>query len=600
MPAFKLIPNDYILRKHPDVSWREWLGMAWNDIEWPVVLFLGIMSLTLGIVGFLQYPSPDGTPRSFWDSMYGSLQLFSMQAEFASSALLPFSLQIARFFSPTLAAYALFQAFMVVFKEQLELFRLVRTTNHFIICGLGEKGFLLTKDLRKRNHRVVIIEQNGNNPRLEICRELGAIAIVGDARDGKILVKAGIREAKHIIAVCGEDGTNVDIAGQAETLLQRKQGRITPCTIHITDPYLWTILREREFVKAQISPVRVEMFNIYDTGARALLHEALNLSDDSRPPHLLIIGMGNFAEYLIIHAAREWCLLDKHLEQKLKITLVDPLVKDKLANLQVRFPLLTKTCEFNPQKHSTNWPKLQDTIFSLETNQENPVTNAFICLDDSSFGLQVGFTLLQLLEDHGKELMVRMAEDSGLASFLRETKNPGFKNLSAFGLLESTCKIELLDDGAHETLARIIHEDYVEREKEKGLTVEQNPSMIAWESLPDELKEANRRQADHIGIKLAALGYGIKPWREYGGEKFKFKNEEIFKLAKMEHKRWRDEKDQEGWKYGEKRDDIKKIHPDLVNWESLSEDEKRKDIETVKLIPNLLARAGFQIYKLHG
>jgi len=101
-------------------------------------------------------------------------------------------------------------------------------------------------------------------------------------------------------------------------------------------------------------------------------------------------------------------------------------------------------------------------------------------------------------------------------------------------------------------------------------------------------------------MKLAALGYGIKPWREYGGEKFKFKNEEIFKLAKMEHKRWRDEKDQEGWKYGEKRDDIKKIHPDLVNWESLSEDEKRKDIETVKLIPNLLARAGFQIYKLHG
>ena len=201
------------------------------------------------------------------------------------------------------------------FKEQLELFKLVRTTNHFIVCGLGEKGLLLTKDLRRANYRVVVIEQDNSNPQLEICRELGAITIIGDARDGKILLKAGIREARQVIAVCSEDGTNVDIAKQAEFLLHRKQGKILPCTVHIMDPYLWTILREREFTKEQTSSIRVEMFNIYDTGARLLLHETLNLSDGDRKPHLLIIGIGNFAEYLIVHAAREWCLLNEQLEQ---------------------------------------------------------------------------------------------------------------------------------------------------------------------------------------------------------------------------------------------------------------------------------------------
>ncbi len=594
MSGFKLIPNDYILRKHPDVSWRNWLQMVWNDIEWPVILLLGLASIALGFIGFSQYPSPSGNQRSFWDSLYGSLQLFSLQADFSSLSPVPLSLQIARFLSPALAAYTLAQAFMVVFKEQLELFRLVRTTNHFIICGLGQKGLLLTKDLRKADQQVVVIEQDGNNPYLEICRELGAIAIIGNARDTRILLKAGVRQAKHLIAVCGEDATNVEIAEQAEILMRDRRGTSLVCTLHLADPYLWTILREREFAREQTSPIRVEMFNVYDSGARILLRDTFVTH---RSPHLLIIGMGRLAEYLIVHAAREWCLQNKDKERRIKITIVDPNAGDRLSNLKVRFPLLKQTCEFALEEHSLNWPKLDETIFPVEADKQLPFTNTYICFEDSTFGLQTGFTLLQYLEDHNKELMISMTEDVGLAAFLRETNSPEFKNISAFGLLENTCKIELLDDGTHEALAHVIHEDYVRRETEKKKTIKDNPSMVKWNELSEELKESNRRQADHIGIKLAALGYGIRPWRDYGGEKFKFKNEEIFKLAKMEHERWREDKAHEGWKYGT-RDDGRKLHPDLIDWDHLSDEERAKDIETVKLIPGLLARAGFQIYRI--
>ena len=75
------------------------------------------------------------------------------------------------------------------------------------------------------------------------------------------------------------------------------------------------------------------------------------------------------------------------------------------------------------------------------------------------------------------------------------------------------------------------------------------------------MRESNRRQADHIGAKLAAIGCGIKPWRKYGKEKYTFKPEEVFKMAKMEHERWCWEKKQQGWKYDEKRDDARKLHP---------------------------------------
>jgi voltage-gated potassium channel Kch len=597
MRKINLIPNDYILKKHPDISWRKWLQMVWNDLEWPTVIIVGLISLTLGVIGFLQYSSP-GKQLPFWDSLYESLQLFSLQVSFNTDIPIPTFLQIARFLSPAIAAYALAQAFMVVFKEQLELFRLVRTTNHFIICGLGQKGLLLTKNLRKVGQRVVVIEHDSNNPHLEICRELGAIVIIGNARESKILLKAGIQQATHLIAVCSEDGTNVEVAEQAERLMQGYQRQPLKCTIHIADPYLWAILREREFAKEKASPIRVEMFNIYDTGARVLLKETLETYDSGRVPHFLIIGMGNLAEYLIVHAARAWCLQGEKVAQKLRITVVDPDVKNRLANLKVRFPLLINVCEFFQQEQGVNWPNLQEVIFPEKTDKRIPVTNAYICFEDSTFGLQTGFTLLQYLEDQDRELMINMTENSGLAAFLRETLNPKFKNLRAFGILENTCKIELMDDGTHEALARIIHEDYLEQEKQKGLPEKDSPSLVPWENLPDGIKESNRRQADHIGIKLASVGCGIKPWREYGKEKFQFRLEQIFTMAKMEHTRWCEEKKQEGWKYGDKRDDTKKLHSDLVDWESLSEDEKRKDIATVKLIPGLLARAGFQIYRI--
>jgi len=578
--------------------------MVWNDIEWPVVALLSFTSFLLGTIGYLQQPEQNAVKISLVDCIYRSLQLFTMQSNIESGLSIPITLQIARFLSPALAVYTLFQAFMVVFKEQLELFRLVRVTNHAIVCGLGQKGLHLAKDLRKANRPVVVIEQDGNNPHLEACREIGAIVVIGNARDNRILLKAGIRRAKNLLVVCGEDGTNVEVTEQAQKLLRGRRKKVLTCFAHIADTYLWTLLREREFAQEQSSFFRFEMFNVYDAGARILLRDTFKVKDMNQPPHLLIIGMGDLAENLIIHAAREWRLQGADVAGKLLISVIDPDVERRLETLQIRFPLLRKLCEFNLYEYHTNWPEFQNGGFLQMTDQPYPITHAYICFDNTPLGLLAGFTLLRLLPDKKTQIMVRMSEDAGLAAFLKEIRSTELKDLSAFGLLDRTCKIGLLDDGTHEALARVIHGNYVEKEKQKGNTVRDNPSMAPWDELPDELKESNRRQADHIGIKLAATDCRMAPWQDYGKEKFFFKPEEIEKMAELEHTRWCEEKIMEGWEYGEKRDDSQKIHPDLIAaWDDprLEDDEaKEKDRGAVKLIPYLLAQAGFQIYRLKG
>jgi hypothetical protein len=46
------------------------------------------------------------------------------------------------------------------------------------------------------------------------------------------------------------------------------------------------------------------------------------------------------------------------------------------------------------------------------------------------------------------------------------------------------------------------------------------------------------------------------------------------------------------------RDDARKIHPLIVGWEQLDETERDKDREPVREIPEMLARAGFEIIRI--
>ncbi|GAA3345510.1 hypothetical protein GCM10020358_52890 [Amorphoplanes nipponensis] len=72
----------------------------------------------------------------------------------------------------------------------------------------------------------------------------------------------------------------------------------------------------------------------------------------------------------------------------------------------------------------------------------------------------------------------------------------------------------------------------------------------------------------------------------------------IERLARREHDRWCRFQRANGWRYGERRDDAGRQHPDLVEWERLSEAAREKDREAVRQLPELLADAGFRIVRV--
>ena len=154
-------------------------------------------------------------------------------------------------------------------------------------------------------------------------------------------------------------------------------------------------------------------------------------------------------------------------------------------------------------------------------------------------------------------------------------------------------------------LARAIHSRYLKemRNRESGETATVYPGdagnryLMDFDQLPEEIKYSNTDSAHHIATKLLAIGYRIKPLQEgFAAFTLHLDDEEIETMAKIEHIRWSWDKRLNGWVYGNEKDNRNKVHPGLIPYEDLSESEKEKDRELVRLIPALLQDIGYTVY----
>ena len=575
-------------------------GRLWRDYQWFLIVGLWLVALYLGYVGFAHQAAMYNEPSTPLDWFYLTLQLIPLNSG-AVPGPVSWELQVARLLLPALTALAALKALATIFGEQVQMIRLGFMRDHVIICGLGRMGALLVDQFRARGENVVVIEHDQDNDYIDLSREQGAIVLNGDATDSDLLRRARTQKAKCLIAVLGDDGSNAEVAVRAQEMSIERKGSALTAFIHIVDPQLWELLRGREINLESDMPFRLEMFNIFERGARLMLRDYPSWKESGtgrvQRVHLLIIGIGKMGESLVLQAAKEWQQSRGASDELLCITLVDQEAVLRAESLMVRYPQLTRTCDLLPLEIEVHSPEFHRAEFLYDQGR-GEVDSVYICLDDDSLGLDTGLRLSHQMRNHPIPIVVRMTEEAGLARLLLAEPNGKrvFENLHAFGLLNQTCTADLLLGGTHEMLARALHEEYRSHQLEHGQTPEANPALVPWDRLSEMTKESNRRQADHIGLKLKAIGCGIGPLRDWEAPNFEFTPQEIEAMARLEHERWSQERRAAGWRYalGE-RDEVRKTHPSLVSWEELPDSEKEKNRITVRELPRLLARAGFEV-----
>jgi hypothetical protein len=581
--------------------WSQYVQEWWRKYQWYVIIALGVVGLVLGVIGFAKHALTYSQPRTFLDNFYLTIQLITLESGSISGSL-SWELEIARFLLPALAAYAAFTAFVLVFNEQLRSVKLRTLQDHVIICGLGRKGVLLVEQFRERGENVVAIEPDEGNDWIDVCRDSGAIVLVGDSTDPDWLRKARVDRAKLLIATMGDDGVNAEVAVQAQALSHNRKRGVLTCIIHIVDPNLMTLLKEKELDMESGLPFRWQLFNIFHRGANLLLQDfpawRVDENGDIHPKHVLVVGTGEMGEQLIVRIAQEWWSRNRVTNQQIPIVMIDREAEWKAESLNVRYPHLKEVCQIESLQMDIRSVEFQQCEFLRDRKNPGSIDQVYICLDDDSLGLHAGLLLNKHLRTNQVPIVIRMVEDAGLATLLRgDGRDKGvYKNLHAFGLLDRTCTADLLLGGSHEILARSLHEEYLRTHLDQGETKETNPVLVPWEQLPEKVKEANRLQVDRIYSNLQAIGYWIAPLTDWDAASIQFMPEEIAELAREEHEAWAEQLLREGWSYAHGvKDPNRKTHPDLVSWDELPESEKEYTRNEMGRLPDFLFRAGFQI-----
>ena len=216
---------------------------------------------------------------------------------------MPVTLEIARLLAPLTVAYAGFQAIAAIFVQQWTEFRVqVLFREHVVVCGLGWTGLRFAITFHDQGMQVVAIEKSPSATAVEECRRRGIPMLAGDATDRLTLSKAGTARARYLVAACGDDGANGDVALLVQTEAAERT-RPIDCFVHISDDRLCALLEEAALLGSTNELTHIEYFNVYRIGPRALLN-AHGITDTSLgAPHFLVIGAGNFGLSLVVEAA---------------------------------------------------------------------------------------------------------------------------------------------------------------------------------------------------------------------------------------------------------------------------------------------------------
>jgi hypothetical protein len=530
------------------------------------------------------------------NSLYHSLQLFGLEAPDVPSP--SWTLTLARFAAPAIAATALLQTGYALFRDELQgLGVRLLARDHVVISGLGGIGFGLAVGFHDAGLRVVIVERDAANPAIPGVRRRSIPVIVGDAADPGILTAARLDRARCFITACGDDAVNLDVLG-AGTIAASQNSRLTEL-VHIGDRALWRWLQAESLAQSERFPFRVEFFNMLDAGARVLLAEhppfSAAAANGGGPPHLLLVGLDPVGEFALLRAGRLW-RTSGHTD-RLAITLVGPDVRRLLGDLLARHPDLAEVCDVAAHDTEISDARFQRGELPLAPSAPR-ITAAYIFLEDQSAGMAAALAVRAAAPTRGIPIVVvswQAAVGSGTVI--------GLADLPRFPVLSRVLNPGLLLMGANEVLARLRHEHYLRRETANGDGPVHNPSLVPWAELPPALKESNRAFADGVGRKLLASHCVLlpAPMAAYEDAPSLFDEDEVERLARLEHERWKHDLEQRGWRWSRgPKDPHRKRHPLLVPWEELDERDRERDRDAIRNLPAILVRAGFVIQRTDG
>ena len=343
----------------------------------------------------------------------------------------------------------------------------------------------------------------------------------------------------------------------------------------------------------------LEIFNMYDACARAMLREAFVRFGGGTEGHLLVVGLGEYGwlgESVILRTAKDWHIEHPQHAPRLTITVIDPEATRKVGDLLASSPYLDQVCDLKP--HDVSPHLLGSILQSLWSGPRQAPSVAFMCFHDEATSLVAADRLRGQLPAEVPIIVHTIERDAGLGSLLRGRAS---ERLIAVGREDRVFQLAASLQPVRELLAQAVHQAYVSHFRSHGVKGgPDKPATHFWEDLDEGYRPPSRAQAADFRRKLAMVGCKAVHVDDALIELHQFSEDELELLSRDEHDRWCAERKSQGWTYGSVRDNARKNHPNLIPWEDPRLDEPTKDLDrnAIRRLPAVLAMADYQVVRV--
>lgn len=449
-------------------------------------------------------------------------------------------------------------------------------------------------------------------------RNLNGFIHIGDCFVDADIASLKLRKAKNIFVSIGTDLENIEAARRIINSIKHSIKDKVRLYVHVRDHHL---MRSREILFSDLDSKKIalELISIDRMAARSILTEfPPKLVGKNTAPHILIVGNSELATYILIHAVQH---LVYSTTQPLKITWAGSGVADKLQTLRMKFIGLSETnddpaiqallplvkihtidCdadELCPQK----WREAQDNnnpfniayVACPEDDMTYTTSIRVATLREIGFKIESTMPILACFQDSQgslSDLIDRQISENS-QHFLPLPKKEQIEDLFGINIFnmivilsesyfgESKDTRAMLLNGIYSQADKVKQPDnkYIAASDEEFIT----KSKKLWQ---DDIEKGVYRWssqlcADHIQIKLQCIlsdEYQICKLMNDEAALKEAIDQNVTKLAELEHRRYIAERLMEGWlpinirntemaenpEFNYKKNSYKKIQKDLL------------------------------------
>ena len=302
--------------------------------------------------------------------------------------------------------------------------------------------------------------------------------------------------------------------------------------------------------------------------------------------HALIIGFGQtgqaIARDLIVNCRTTYLAAPR-------ITVIDPDAKALEGVMRVRAPELDQCAEFTfvEGRIGTHGVEPHANVLGKAIADGGPVTAAYVCRPIDAEALSTAAMLQSLLRavNVGEPpIYVRLRDVNTLSGV--KTHHTGLNSLTPFGDLDALIAASEFLSDTPDHAARAFSIAYRATLPPAKRDDVNNRSARPWDELDETFRQATRDAVAHIPAKMASAGIDPALWLGVSGPPSLPREVRLFtddadceRFAELEHERWNAQRRMDGWRWAAipRKDETRRLHPDLEPFEALSDETKEYD-----------------------